>query len=185
MGENSGADKFSVVSILGAIITIGLLLTAGLTANAATITVPAGGDLQGAINAAQPGDTIIVQAGATYTGAFVLPVKGGAQDITIQSSRISELADGVRVNPSQSAVFAKLQVATPAEPVFKTVAGTHNYRLLGLEMSTATASSVVYDLVRFGEGRTTQTSLSAVPHHLVVDRCYIHGFDTQDVQRGV
>ena len=32
-------------------------------ADAATLTVNAGGDLQAAINAAQPGDTILVQAG--------------------------------------------------------------------------------------------------------------------------
>ena len=162
-----------------------IFFTLSFNATGATITVPVGGDLQGAINAAQPGDTIIVQAGATYSGSYVLPVKSGTGEITIQSSRVSELPDGVRVSPSQDALFAKLQSSIPAEPVLKTVAGSHHFRMVGLELSTATASVVVYDLVRFGEGRQTQTTQSAVPHHLVIDRCYIHGHPTQDVQRGV
>ena len=61
------------------------------SAQAATIVVPSGGDLMAAINAAQPGDTIVLQAGATYTGPFTLPNKAGAAFITIQSSRVSEL----------------------------------------------------------------------------------------------
>jgi hypothetical protein len=36
-----------------------------------------------------------------------------------------------------------------------------------------------------GEGRREQKTADSAPHHLVIDRCYIHGFDTQDVQRGV
>ena len=48
--------------------------------------VNAGGDLQAAINNAQPGDTILLQAGATFTGNFILPNKGGSSYITIRSS---------------------------------------------------------------------------------------------------
>ena len=56
-------------------------------AHASTLTVNAGGDLQAALNAARPGDTILLQAGATFTGNFVLPVKSGSTtDITIRSS---------------------------------------------------------------------------------------------------
>src|SRR5437867_6374244 len=40
-----------------------------------TITVPAGGDFQGALNSAQPNSVIILTAGATYTGNFTLPNK--------------------------------------------------------------------------------------------------------------
>ena len=53
------------------------LLSTTAVANAATIAVPAGGDLQAALNAAQPGDVITLAPGATYTGNFVLPNKGG------------------------------------------------------------------------------------------------------------
>ena len=67
----------------------------------ATITVPAGGNLQSAIDAAQPGDTIILQAGTVYMGPIMLPVKSGTSYITIQSSRLAELPEGVRVSPAQ------------------------------------------------------------------------------------
>jgi uncharacterized protein (TIGR03437 family) len=165
---------------------IACVLFAGVWgANAATITVPVGGSVQSAINAAQYGDTIIVQAGAVYTASLVLPLKSGTGEIVIQSSRLSELPDGVRVNPSQSALFAKFESIVPAEPVVKTVAGSHHYRFQGIEFSTANASVVVYDVIRFGDSRLNQATLSSVPHHLVLDRCYVHGFDTQDTQRGV
>src|SRR5690349_17251706 len=113
---------------------------------AATITVPAGGSLQNAINAAQPGDVIILDAGATYAGDLVLPNKSGSTYITIQSSRISELPEGVRVNPSQSALLAKLVSFSAAEPVIKTVAGSHHFRFIGVEISTPTPTTVIYDL---------------------------------------
>src|ERR1044072_9009219 len=49
-----------------------VLLSLPGRASAATITVNAGGDLQAAINAAQPGDTILLQAGAVFTGNYKL-----------------------------------------------------------------------------------------------------------------
>jgi uncharacterized protein (TIGR03437 family) len=161
-----------------------ILIAVSLTAHAATITVPAGGNVQSAINAAQYGDTIVLQAGATYGTSLTLPLKSGTGEIIIQSSRLSELPDGVRVSPAQSALFAKLQSTVPAEPVVKTSAGAHHYRFLGIEF-TSTPTTVIYDLIRFGNGRDVQTTLDQVPHHLVIDRCYIHGWNTQDVQRGV
>ena len=59
------------------------LLATAPPAIAATIDVPAGGDLQTAINNAQPGDTIALRAGATYTDNFKLPNKSGSALITI------------------------------------------------------------------------------------------------------
>ena len=65
--------------------------------------------------------------------------------------------------------------------MIRTAAGAHHYRFIGVEISSATAA-LTYDLVRFGE--STQTA-AEVPHDIVIDRSWIHGFDTQDVQRGV
>ena len=78
------------------------------------------GDLQDTIDQARPGDTIVLEAGAVYKGPVTLPVKSGSDFITIQSSRVSDLPEGVRVSPSQSALFAKLQSATNGEPIVKT-----------------------------------------------------------------
>src|SRR5215204_1938703 len=91
------------------------------------ITVGPRDSVQAAINAAQFGDTIVVQAGATYTGNFVLPLKSGTGEIVIRSSRLSELPEDARVNSSQSALFPKLQT-TNSEPVIATAPGSHHYR---------------------------------------------------------
>ena len=152
--------------------------------NGAVIRLDRNGDLQRALNRARPGDTIILEAGAVYKGPFTLPVKSGNEYITIQTSRLTELTEGVRVSPSQSALFAKLQSAENGSPILKTEAGAHHYKFIGIEFSTTDAQVKINDLLRLGESNT-QTSLNQVPHHLVIDRCYIHGFETQEVQRGV
>src|SRR5687768_9550772 len=131
-------------------------------------------DFQEALNRARPGDTLVLQAGAVYVGPFTLPVKTGEQFITVQSSRVGELPESVRVSPSQSSLFSKLQSATKGDAVLKTQAGAHHYKFIGIEFSTTNADVLVYDLVRFGE--SAQATLASVPHHLVIDRCYIHGF---------
>jgi len=158
----------------------------GLSAqgNGSVIQLQRNGDLQRALNQARPGDTIVLQAGAVYKGPFTLPVKSGNEFITIQSSRLSELPEGVRVSRSQSDLFAKLQSAENGSPIVKTQAGAHHYKFAGVEISTTNAEVKVNDLVRFGDYET-QTSLESVPHHLVIDRSYIHGFATQEVQRGI
>ena len=48
--------------------------------------MPAGGNLQQALNAVQPGGTIRLAAGATYVGTFTLPAKGGSSYILITTN---------------------------------------------------------------------------------------------------
>jgi len=176
-----------------AVVGIGVIVAIRQTAGTFTETIQNGkriinvgprDSVQAAINAANYGDTIVIQAGATFTGNFTLPKKTGTGEIVIQSSRISELPEGKRVNPSQSALFAKLQ-NTSSDPVLATSPGAHHYRFQGIEFTTDSSSKIVYDVVRLGGGRKEQKTVDTVPHHLVIDRCYIHGFDTQDVQRGI
>src|SRR5439155_24008914 len=68
----------------------------------ATIVVGAGGNLQAALNAANLGDVITLQAGATFTGPFTLPNKTtGTGWITVRTSALGSLpAPGNRVRPS-------------------------------------------------------------------------------------
>lgn len=141
------------------------------------------GDLQRTLNQARPGDTIVLTAGAVYEGPFTLPVKPGSEFITIQTSKVSELPEGVRVSPAQSALFAKLQSSENGSPIIKTQEGAHHYKFVGIEFSTTTDKVRVFDLVRLGDSDTT--TLDAVPRHFVIDRSYIHGFETQEVQRGI
>jgi hypothetical protein len=74
-----------VAAIVVPFVLVGLQPT---LAAAATRTVNAGGDLQAALNAAQPGDEVVVAAGARFTGMFQLPVKPNGPVITIRSSQV-------------------------------------------------------------------------------------------------
>lgn len=157
-----------------------VLLTTGVT------HVSPAEDLQAAINSAQCGAVIELDAGAAYRVNLILPKKDCTEYITIQSSRVSELPEGRRIDPvAQSTLFAKLQGSTAAEPIIKTTPGANHYRFIGVEVSTESETTVVYDLVRLGDSRQVQKTLDSVPHHISFDRSYIHGFTNQDVQRGI
>src|SRR2546428_5314893 len=65
------------------------LNTAYTPPTGSTISVPAGGDLQAALNAAQPGSIISLEAGATHSGQFSPPPQGGPRLVYIQSSPLS------------------------------------------------------------------------------------------------
>src|SRR2546425_4142109 len=97
--------------------------------SAATITVPPGGDLQGAINAAQPGDTIILQAGATYIGAFGLPNKQGSSYVTIQSSSLALLpGSDQRVTPVHAGLMPRVLSPGLNQAVISTSPYAHHYQ---------------------------------------------------------
>jgi hypothetical protein len=155
-------------------------------APAGAITVAAGGDLQKAIERARPGDIINVEAGATFTGPFTLTNKGaGEQYITIQTSSAARLAAGVRVGPAQSALMPKLVSAGRGEPALRTAPGAHHWRLVGLEIAQRDADAQLYDLVTLGDGSAAQDALEEVPHHLTIERCYIHAAADGQLKRGV
>src|SRR5215467_8603023 len=135
-----------------------ILFISASTTLAATLVVPNGGDLQAAINSAAPGDTIVVEAGATYRGPFTLPQKTGDSYITIQSSRATEITG--RVSPSQGNLLAKLR-SSISDPIIRVSPGAHHYKLIGLDVSTFRATDVIYDLVPLGE--SDQIDLSSVP----------------------
>ncbi|MDT5123040.1 MAG: hypothetical protein QOC96_2522, partial [Acidobacteriota bacterium] len=121
--------------------------------SARTINLKAGDDLQKAINRAQPGDTIVLAAGATFTGPFTLPNKGTSSAwITIRTSTPdSALPVAKRVSPSDSALLPKLLSPGNGMPALQTAAGAHHYRLIGLEIRTVDANSVVSDLIKLGD----------------------------------
>jgi hypothetical protein len=59
-------------------------------------------------------------------------------------------------------------------PAFRTAASATYWRLQFIEILPSEPTSSA-NLVELGAANSTQTSLAAVPQHLVVDRCYIHG----------
>lgn len=162
-----------------------LLLLIMPHAHAADINVPAGGNLQQAIDNAQPGDTINLAAGATFVGTVVLRQKVGDAWITIQSSALAQLPGaGVRVTPSHAAMMPKIVSGGLNAPALRTESGAHHYRLIGIEIRTTDELAYVDDLVLLGNN-TEQTTLESVPHHLVMDRCLITAYPNQRLKRGI
>jgi hypothetical protein len=161
-----------------------LLSTQYPVLNGAVFNVSAGGDLQAAINSAQLGDTIVLQAGAQFTGNFTLPAKSGSGWIIIRTSNLAGISvEGTRVTPSQASAMSR--VLTPnSAPAFATNASAHHFRFVGLEIGIAQGVATNYGIVALGN-TSSQTTTAAAPHDLVFDRCYIHGNSTGDVSRGV
>jgi hypothetical protein len=156
-----------------------------VTPTGITRTVAAGGDLQAAINAAQPGDVIVLEAGATYTGNFFLPAKSGSAWITIRPSSGATLpAFGQRVTPAYAPSMPKI-VTPNASSALSTVSGAHHYRIIGVEITAAPSVTSAYSLVALGASGSGQSSTSQVPHNLVLERVYVHGHSSLSFQRCV
>jgi len=163
--------------------------TTGTAPTGRTIVVAAGGDLQAALDGAQLGDLIVLDAGATYTGNFILPAKSGSGWITVQTSRVDSLPPaGTRVTPANAGVMARL-VTPGVEPAIRTAAGAHHYRFRGIEIAS-TNPELNYGIVNF-DGNATytypllMTTLAEVPHHLILEQCYIHGHPSSNVSRAI
>jgi hypothetical protein len=139
-----------------------------------------GEDLRRILEQAKPGDAIVLDAGAVFAGPFTLPRKPGNGWITIRSSAEEKLpARGTRVGPSHASLMPRLESA--ADSVIAAAPGAHHYRFVGLEVRP-TAGVFLYNLVAFGTDESTPEDL---PHHVVVDRCYLHGDPKLGARRGI
>ncbi|HEX7956491.1 MAG TPA: hypothetical protein VF508_06095, partial [Pyrinomonadaceae bacterium] len=153
-----------------------------------TVSVQKGGNLQAALDAARPGDTILVEAGASFTGPFTLGDKGASEEwITVRTSTPDARLPGgeERVAPAHAPLLPKLLAPGGGEAALQTAPGAHHWRLVGLEIRPARADTLVYDLVKLGDGSAAQDTLEEVPHHLTLDRCLVTAFPTQTLKRGV
>ena len=156
-----------------------------VTPTGVTRTVAAGGDLQGVLNAAQPGDVIVLASGATYTGNFVLPAKSGDAWITIRAGSGTTLpAAGQRVTPAHAPTMPKLMTPNSMSAL-STAPGAHHYRIVGVEIGAAASVTSLVSLLSLGTAGSDQASIAQVPHHLVLERVYVHGSATLDVRRCV
>ena len=146
-----------------------------------TLEVRAGGSFQAALDQARPGDVISLSAGSVYNGPFHLPRKSGDAWILIRTSAPDgELpAAGRRVGPDAAARMPHLQ--SSREPVIDTAPGANHYRFLGIEMSPS-AGSFLLNVALIG---SNESSPSEQPHHIVFDRCYVHGDPVKGSRRGI
>src|SRR5712691_2492579 len=175
VATTQGQQTLTKQVLLSAAMAVGFAICAGPDANGQTlpasprlidtsypvmtgtmISVPAGGDFQGALDRAQLGDTILLQAGATYSGNFTLAAKTGSGWIIVRTSAADSSlpAQGRRITPSYSSVLPKI-VTTNTLPAIQTVAGANHYRFVGVEITVASGVSMNYGLVYFGDSVQT------------------------------
>jgi hypothetical protein len=161
--------------------------------------VPPGGNVQSAINAAACGDVIQLQAGATFTGTFQLPNKGcDAQHwITIRTSapdsslppegtRLTPCYAGVASLPDRPSYYCPSAgnvmptILAGGNQAFITQSGAGYYRLMGLDITHPAGMPVGQPdtLVALTDG-------TSLPHHVIIDRCWVHGLPTTFLKRGI
>jgi hypothetical protein len=166
-------------------------------ASGKVIRVRAGEDAAEAVEEASCGDTVQLQAGATFR-RLVLPAKkcDDSHWIIIRTSAPdSKLPpEGTRLEPcyagvtslpgrpsfhctSSENVLAKIEFNGKAGsgPVI-IAAGANHYRLIGLEVTRIVSTAVVYNLI--GPDQSPAD-------HLIFDRMWIHGTAQSETVRGV
>lgn len=145
------------------------------------IRVPPGGNIQAALNAAQSGDIVELQAGATYSGTINLPNKPLTDFVTIRSSAAADLPAEKRVSPAQRSSMATITSGILGRPAVQAVNGAHHYRFVGIEF-TASGKLFNYGVVVFGGSEKRPEN---VPHTLEIDRSYIHATGPTVSRRGI
>lgn len=149
--------------------------------NTRVIKVPAGGNLQAAIDQATSGDIVELEAGGVYSGQINLSNKPLTDYVTIQSSGVAQLPEGKRVSPAQRALFATIKSGILGRASLVAANGAHHYRFVGIEF-TPSDSMYNYGLVQFGKG---ESKVANVPHDLEIDRSYIHPYSSGVTRRGI
>jgi hypothetical protein len=168
----------------------------GTPAPGAVISVNAGADLQTALNSANCGDVIQLQAGATFSGQFFVPAKNCDINHWIwirTSSPDSDLpAEGQRATPCYAGigslegrpqyscaapadVMATVQIQTEDDGPFLLAPGANFYRFIGLEITRPAGTP----------GPARLMSGQGTADHIIVDRSWLHGAPQDETYTGV
>ena len=162
----------------------------------AVINVNAGGNLQTALNAAQCGDIIQLQAGATFSGKFIVPAKNCDINhwIWIRTSAPDSAlpAEGQRLTPCYAGVASlegrpqypcsnpqnvmpTVEIQTKGDGPFQFAPGANFYRFIGLQVTRPAGTP----------GPARLMSGQATMDHIVVDRSWLHGAPQDETHDGV
>ena len=150
-------------------------------------------DFRNALNSANPGDIIVLDAGVTYQGNFTLPVKTNPLNnwIYITTSAYTSLpAPGTRVLPTDAANMPKI-VTPNATSAITLAPGANHYRFVGLEIYSASTQGcnpkatppvncLSYELIY-----ATMAPGTAANDSITVDRCYVNGSPSIDIQHAI
>jgi hypothetical protein len=172
---------------------------AATPASGKVISVKSGENLQQALEHVNCGDTLQLEAGATFTGNFYfrqkpcddqhwIIVRTSAPDAALppQGTRLTPCYAGVASLPgrpdfhcsSPKNVLAKISFEGRggSGPLFFTE-GANHYRLIGLEITRAAPGASVRALI-------SAPARSAVDH-IVLDRVWVHGGAQEETTRGI
>ena len=157
-------------------------------------------NLQDAIDSAKCGDTLKLQAGATFRGLFRVPAKpcDDSHWIILRTSAPDDTLppEGTRITPCYAGI-----PSLPGRPDFRCAAvrnvlakiefdrqsdsgpilfqnGANHYRLIGLEITRAEPGLHMRNLIQPG-------TLESTAHHLVFDRLWLHGTAQDETKGGI
>ncbi len=163
----------------------------------AVITVNTSANLQAALKNAQCGNTIQLQAGATFTGNFEFPalncdsnnwiiIRTSAPDSSLpaEGKRITPCYAGIVSLPgrpqypcsNQQNVLAKLVLSKGMNGPVVFQSGANHYRLLGLEITRPSGTKGGPALMSVSKGGTAS--------YIVLDRSWVHGTTEDETQDG-
>lgn len=161
--------------------------------------VKQGDNLQEAVNSAQCGDTLKLQAGAVFQGLYRFPNKScdDSHWIVVRGTTPDESlpAEGTRITPCYAGVaslpgrpdyhcaapknvMAKLEFAgkSSSGPIMF-LTGANHYRFLGLEITRTDSNASITALAAVDQDGTA--------HHVIFDRVWVHGTAQSETRRGV
>ena len=159
-----------------------------------TVAVHTAAQLQAAFNNAALGDEIVLDAGTTYKGNFILKIPTGTSGwVTVRSSASSSLpSPGTRVSLSDAPNMAKIMspnfgdsgavTSNPAignnyDSTTYTDMGIHHYRFIGIEFAAGLTSYNYHVIYIAPPELGVPFSSATMPHDIIIDRCLIHGND--------
>lgn len=147
-----------------------------------TVTlVKAGQNLQTVLDTLTGPTTIRLEPG-TYIGNFVLQNKSLSSMVTIRPDVADSLLPAPNIRVGNIGQPVKFAAADSFSPTFQTAEAAHHYTLLGIELLPNMAHPD-RDLMFIGSFE--YTSLTQIPHHINLDRCYVHGSPEKGGHRGV
>ena len=161
------------------------------------ISVRSGGDLQSALNNVYCGDTVELEAGATFAGSFNFPalncdsghwiiVRTSAPDRALppEGERLTPCFAGVASLPGRPQypcnnpqnVLAKIVLTEGGISAVTLLAGANHYRLVGLELTQAGGLNAAPTLIAVSQGGAAS--------YIVLDRSWLHGTTQDDTRDG-
>lgn len=195
MQRNISKVISSLVSLCSPLmlITFSLLVLIGMnsTSYATEFPVSTSAEFTQALLDVQPGDTILLQAGTTFVGHFTLPYIPGSYTewITIRSSSPDSSLPpaGHRITPAYASAGVLPKIVSPGSNLtaLDTASGAHHFRIIGVEIVAASVAQPGYmdDLIVLGSA--SEANAANLAHHLIIDRCYIHGDPNSGLKRGI